>query len=421
MDLLRYYSRKDVQKAIFESSINREIAVKFGDRGFGKRPDILQYESDVYELAKQGATSFNISEERWKNPLLLKPEMTKKQLDELRTAWDLIIDIDGEFEYSKIASHLIIEALKFHNMNSYSLKFSGNRGFHIAVPFESFPSTLNKIETRLLFPESARIIASYLREMIKDHLIDMISEKDLAINKDPFSFVNIDNMVISSRHTLRAPYSYNEKSGLISIPIKDKEILNFNKENAKPENVKTNLKFLDLKNINQGEASQLIMQAYDWHHKTKKKEELEEIEKLNKKKDYKIPKIALKIDYFPPCVKTGLINGLDDGKKRFLFILLNFLRNAGYDYDEIKNIILEWNKKNREHLRENYIISQLNWHKRQKQNVLPQNCPKDKENLSNNSDNIYIDIGICNPDHLCKLIKNPVNYSIRKSTLKNAN
>ena len=415
MDLLKYYSRRDVQKAIFEISANREIAVNFGDKGFGKRPDILQYESDVYELAKQGATSFHISQERWKNPLSLKTGMSRKQLDDLRIAWDLLIDLDGELEYTKIAAYLIAEALKFHNISSYSIKFSGNRGFHIALPFETFPDILNKIQTRLLFPESAKIIVGYLKEMIKDHLLEKFKNV-----KDPFSLANVDAVAISSRHMFRAPHSYNEKSGLISIPIKEDEILSFDKKKAELENIKTDIKFLDLKNIEEGEASQLMIQAYDWYHKTKKKDEFEEIKLLKERKDYEIPKIALKIDYFPPCIKAGLINGLDDGKKRFLFILMNFLKNTGYNYDEIKKLVLEWNKRNKEPLRENYITSQLNWHKRQKQNVLPQNCPKDKENLGNNADNIYVDIGICNPDNLCKLIKNPVNYTIRKSRMKSS-
>lgn len=411
--LLKYYSRRDIQKAIYENSINREVAVKFGDKGFGKRPDILQFETDVYELVKQGATSFNVSEERWTNPLLLKPGMTKKQLDDLRTAWDLIIDIDGEFEYSKIAAYLIIEALKFHNIISYSIKFSGNRGFHIAVPYETFPSVLNKVQTKLLFPESARIIAGYLKEMIKDHLADKILEKNLTLGKDSFSFVDIDTVAISSRHMFRSPYSYNEKSGLISIPIHEKDILNFNKENAKPENVKVNIKFLDLKNINPGESSQFIIQAYDWYHKKFKRDE--ELQVLSQKKQYEQIKHAIKIEYFPPCIKL-LIQGIkSDGRKRALFILMNFLKNVGYNNKEIEECIIEWNKRNKEPLRENYIISQLNWNKRQKQNILPQNCPKDKENLSNNADNIYVSLDICNPDGLCNLIKNPVNYTIKKS------
>src|SRR3989344_1070990 len=101
--ILKYYSRKDVQKAIVEEAKNREVAVRFTD-AFGKRPDILQYPNDVYEFAKQGATSFHASEEHLNNPLSLQPGMSKKQLDELRIGWDLIIDLDSKFlEYSKIA------------------------------------------------------------------------------------------------------------------------------------------------------------------------------------------------------------------------------------------------------------------------------------------------------------------------------
>jgi hypothetical protein len=412
-EILKYYSRKDIQKAIFNISSNREVAIRFGEKGFSKRPDILQFEKDIYELAKQGATSFHISEERWKNPLLLKAGMTKNQFDELRSSWDLLIDLDGEFEYTKIAANLIIEALKFHNIKSYSIKFSGNNGFHICVPFETFPNTLNKFETKNLFPESARIISSYLKEMIKEHLSGRIKNV-----KDPFSLVNIDSVAISSRHMFRAPFSINEKSNLASIPIKEDEILSFNKEKAKLENVKTDIKFLDLKDINRGEASQLLIQAYDWYHKIKKKEKPEEIQRLTKKIDYEIPKVALKINSFPPCIKTGL-SGMEDGKKRFLFILMNFLSNVGYNNDEIKKLVLDWNRKNKEPLRDNYVISQLNWHKRQRNKILPQNCPK--ENLDNNLGSIYTDISICDPDNLCKLIKNPVNYAVRKSKMRLSN
>src|SRR3990167_4434778 len=94
---LDYYSRKDIQKAILESSKNKEVAVKYSSGSFGKRPDSLNFEQDVFELAKQGATSFHISEEHWRNPLLLKPGMTKLELDKLRVGYDIILDIDTKF------------------------------------------------------------------------------------------------------------------------------------------------------------------------------------------------------------------------------------------------------------------------------------------------------------------------------------
>src|SRR3989344_8172876 len=81
---LSYYKRPDIQKAILRSANDREIAVRFGDNGFGKRPDVLQYPNDILEFAKQGATSFHVSEERWNNVQLLSPSLRKQELDTLR-------------------------------------------------------------------------------------------------------------------------------------------------------------------------------------------------------------------------------------------------------------------------------------------------------------------------------------------------
>ena len=65
------------------------------------------------------------------------------------------------------------------------------------------------------------------------------------------------------------------------------------------------------------------------------------------------------------------------------------------------------NKLNYTPLREGYVKAQLSWSKRQKA-ILPPNCDK----------TIYEEIGVCHPDALCgaaKTIKNPVNYTIKKT------
>ena len=389
--LLKYYSIKDIQQEIIRLSKNREIAAVFSDKGFGKRPDILQYEQDILELVKKGATSFHISEEHWTNPLLLKPGMTKSELDRLRTGFDLILDIDGPFEYSQIAAYLIVEALKYHNIENISVKFSGNKGFHIGIPFSSFPEKVNNIDTRLLFPDAPKIISQYLKEFIKEQLIKKTEKKD------PFSIVDIDTVLISNRHMFRSVYSYHEKSGLISIPIDPDSILNFKKEQAKIENVKTDIQYL--KESSKPEASQLIIQAFDFQ----KKHENVEI----KTKIFELPTKAIHQRYFPPCLLKGL-GGLQDGKKRFLFILINFLKSLGYNHQEIILIVQEWNKKNNPPLRENYIIGQLNYNKNSKP-IMPPNC---------SNESYYKSLGICCPDNLCKLVKNPVNYALRKSRFK---
>lgn len=407
-NLLDYYSRKDIQKAIVVAAKDREVAVKFADKGFGKRPDILQFENDVYEFAKQGATSFHISEEHWTNPQLLKAGMIKNELDKVRKGWDLILDIDGPLEYSKITANLIIEALKFHDIENISCKFSGNRGFHIAIPFTSFPKKVKGQVTKLLFPEGPKVIASYLKEMIKDPLKEEILKKDLSKDKDlnPFSILDIDTNLISNRHMFRSPYSYHEKSGLVSIPINHDKVLGFRKEDAKLENVNTNIKFLNDDTTNEGEASILILQALDWDIKNKKKEPI----KVSKSKSYQTPKVAISEKFFPPCIKL-LVNGVkEDGRKRGLFILINFLKGVGYNYEQMEEFLLKWNQNNYRPLRENYIKTQLSYNKNKNQTIPPQNCPH-----ASKGENVYTQLGICHPDNFCKLIKNPLQYAKRKS------
>ncbi|MEK9184818.1 MAG: hypothetical protein AAB866_01470, partial [Patescibacteria group bacterium] len=109
-----YYSRPEIQKAIYDFSQNREISPRYFE-GFGKRPDAFQYKTDILQMAKKGATSFHCSEELWGDPLKLSTGLTEKQLNELRIGWDLLIDIDSKYlDYSKISAQIIIEILNFH-------------------------------------------------------------------------------------------------------------------------------------------------------------------------------------------------------------------------------------------------------------------------------------------------------------------
>lgn len=389
---LSYYKRKDVQEAIVQNAANREVAIKYGDN-FGKRPDIIKYPRDVLELAKQGATSFHASEELWKNPLQLGPDMGKRDLDDLRVGWDLVIDIDCDnWEYSKIAADLIIKALKHYNINNISAKFSGNKGFHIGIPFESFPERVVSRETKLLFPDAPRRIALYLKSMIEKHL------KERTGNAKPFSVLSIDTILISSRHLYRMPYSFNEKSGLVSVPIEPDEILKFEKDMAKPENVEVKYRFLEKNNMNKGEAKQLIVQAFDSDFKE------EEIERLMEQ-DFAAVQKAIPEKFFPPCIQN-ILKGISDGKKRSLFILVNFLVCVGWDYAEIEKLLKKWNEKNAEPLKDVLILGQVRYHKQQKKKILPPNC---------NNQMYYVDFRVCTPDNLCSKIKNPVNYSVRKT------
>ncbi len=433
---LNHYKRRDIQEEIIANSKDREVVAKFNDN-FSKRPDILRHESDILELAKQGATSFHASEELWRNPLQLEPSLKKHELDKLRLCWDLVLDIDcGFFEYSKIAADLIIKFLKFHGIKSVSCKFSGNKGFHIGVPFEAFPERIRNEDTRLLFPDAPRRIALYIKEMIKKELGTMIMDfeknnfnsiiektgkkadeiihydnKIKALNPEPF--LKIDTLLISSRHLYRAPYSLHEKSGLASTPLNPEKVLLFKKEFAIPKNVRISKhRFLDKSNVESNEAKQLLMEAYDFSS-------AQETVNLREEKEFEAPATALPEDLFPPCIKL-ILSGLEDGRKRALFILLNYLTSIGWSYELIEKKLREWNTKNKEPLREVYLIGQLRYHKQMRKKILPPNCPKRVSNMPlSNQQNYYTDLHICKPDNFCAKIKNPTQYTTKKAWLIN--
>ena len=466
---LRYYSRKDIQAALLAQAKTPEGAHEVVPRyyeNFGKRPDMLEYEQDIMNLALKGATSFHVSEEIWKNPLELSTTLKEEELNKLRVGWNLLLDVDCRFlEYSKIAAWLLCQALYFHGIRNIGLKYSGGSGFHIALSYKAFPEIVQGIKIKDFFPQGPRLIASYLKSMIAEELkkriaeISSIKEIARAINKqpeyllkkkckrcneepikkrileyvgkevkeredlvcpkcnagystnkdnfviyeefDPFSIVEIDTILISSRHLYRMAYSLHEKTGLASIVVKPESLKAFHPSWAKPSNV---IPKPFIPEPERYEAKELFIQALDWGAKEKAKEK--KVERVTEKFD-KI-KISVNEQLYPPCIKNILAGMKHDGRKRALFILINFLRSIGLDWESIENKIKEWNPLNYKPLKENYIATQLNWAKRQPVR-LPPNCNLDKPA------GWYKDIAVCMPDFLCEKIKNPVNYVVRKA------
>lgn len=162
-----YYSNPKVQEALVEFGRNREVVPRYFE-GFGKRPDSIQYASDIMGLVSKGATSFHCSEEIWNDPLQINSEMTPAEFNNVRKGWDLLIDIDSPFlDCSKIAAQLIIAALEHHGIKNYGIKFSGSKGFHLIVSSAAFPEEYEGKLTREMFPEWPRAISEYLMDYIR--------------------------------------------------------------------------------------------------------------------------------------------------------------------------------------------------------------------------------------------------------------
>ncbi|MDO8481296.1 MAG: hypothetical protein Q7S65_05815 [Nanoarchaeota archaeon] len=492
MAQFKFYAKEGIKQALIEHARNREIGVRYGD-SFGKRPDVLKFPEEILDLIKQGATSFHGSEELWTNPLQLGPEMKEADKKRIRKGWDLVIDIDiPDWKLSKITCWLIIQALKDFGIGSVSVKFSGNKGFHIGIPFESFPTTFNAQETKDLFPEAPRAIALYLLTYIAEKYIPVegnsiifgkglkkqfkaspdrlkemtgksfeeltlkicakcgkeIQKKQTDVNLfefqcrkcgnttriedrpflkcercgnlmekipmkkslcdcgsndyvthfNPLSIIEVDTILIATRHLYRMPYSFHEKSGLVSTPFNPEKVLDFEKKLANPETLKlTRFTFIDRKKAKSGEASRLLHEAMRAAEAKKEVREEREFQKVEN---------AIPESFFPPAIKT-MLGPLKDGKKRALFILTNFLVSVGWDYEMVEKRFEEWNKQHPESLRQNIITSHLSYHKRNKEKILPPNYTSD----------YYQAVGVT-PTPEEKRFKNPVQYAIAAAKRK---
>ncbi len=418
-EAIKFYSRKDVASYLVQFAQDREAVPRFGE-GFGKRPDVLEFPSDVEKLAWKGATSFHISEEHWKDPMQLDQTSTKKQLDELRSGWDLIIDVDAPWFFVATATaKLIVEALKYFSVTCF-VKFSGGKGWHICVPAKAFPTFFKGKPIEQWFPEMPHTIISYLMDFIKPHLEDEIIMRaggdlkrvaeSLNMKKEEFYTENgfkpnilsqMDIQLASPRHLFRSPYSLHEKSGLVSLPIDSSKIGEFQKDWAKPDDLKEIKPYIDESLVREGEAAQLAVQAFDW--KDRKETAIEKLAEKAKKSvgvlnyEGKIPE-----EMFADCIKHLLKGGMEDGRKRALTILLNFLKCVGWDWVEIEERVRRWNETNSPPIKTGYLVSQLNWHKAHREKIPPPNC---------DSSGWYSDIGV--PKELLNM-KNPLAWTIKR-------
>jgi DNA-directed RNA polymerase subunit RPC12/RpoP len=487
-----YYSRADVRKAMLDFSKNRECVPRYFE-GFGKRPDSFQFESDIMEFARRGATSFHSSEEIWKDPIELLTGMREAELNALRIGWDLLIDLDCKYpEYSKKAASSIIQALKSCGVDNIGLKFSGSKGFHILVPWKAFPQELSGKKTCEMFPEWPRRICAYLKEKSRvflekemstedstslakfkrgvrcetcknlseegsqilyvcsscktklENMSDVFKRKRIircpncskemlelsrskffvcnrcnknsknypdnfneqAIVEDIFEVLGLDVILVSSRHLFRMPYSLHEKTALASVVLEHSQLKDFDMiRDANPLKVQVKNFIPDSK---PNEAQRLLMESLEYKI-PEEKFNLANVNKNNQENkqegDKKYKEVTIK-DFsskiYPPSINK-ILAGMEDGRKRGLFILLGFFKSLKMPDDRLQKEIESWNLKNLEPLPPGYIKGQLMWHAKA-QTKLPPNFDKP----------YYKEIGIIPTQEELKS-KNPVSYAVKKS------
>ncbi|MBU4246618.1 hypothetical protein L6303_00720 [archaeon] len=455
-DIKAYYSRPEIAKRIFEMCKGREIVPVFLGGFYGSRPNSVQFPGDITHFVKNSAIAFHCSVEHWKNPQMLSNDLKRADLDKLRTGWDLVLDIDSDagIDAARITAKLLIDEMRHSGVKNISIKFSGRRGFHLGIASGGFPKEVNMNPISKMFPDLPQKIAFYLSEKIRQELAKKLTALDSALEErmkeengalNPYNVLDVEQNW-SVRHLFRMPYSFNDKTWNVSLPFDAARIMEFSPLEAKPENVQGDAVFLG--KFEENECETLVKNALDFAIEMKpkaatlkfkrdeKKEglmraiyedgiivsdsrpgasqaELEEMMRSGASREIKpfsAKGIKVPEENFPPCVKK-ILGGLLDGRKRSVFMLINFLKVSGYSWDEIEQKLAEWNEKNPEQLSEAYWRGQLEYaktHETPEQVKLPPNC---------DNAGYYKDIKVCIPDGICHNIKNPVSYGIRKSML----
>lgn len=483
-----YYSNPKIQEYLLEFGRDREVVPRYYD-GFGKRPDMIQYPSDIIGLVMKGATSLHCSEERWNDPLQLQSTMSPEEQNALRKSWDLLIDIDSPYlDFSRVACVLVCEALEEHGIKEYGIKFSGSKGFHVIVSGEAFPEEFQGQIRKEQFPQWPRAIVGYLIEYIRPRynkkIFEMginlealkkrtnLDEKDITeflcpnckqpteqgnkvtmecedcgavverpnmkvrnvvmrctncpgklevVKQEPYYFckncgtksidlrsmgeggtvvltrqakensrqysgdfektyagqkiANFDMVLVAPRHLFRMPYSLHEKTALASAVLEKNQVMAFTPKDAQPMGIE--LKPY-VKKAREDSGRELLTRALQWKEK-QDKENMEQYQKASAEEAKKPKKDYAPVNYshlgekdFPMPIQK-ILKGLDDGKKRGLFVLITFLRSIGYQKEKTDLLVREWNKRNKQELKEGYIRSQVEWHYKQRKNIMPPN------------------------------------------------
>jgi len=193
-ELIEYYSRDDICAVIYYQSKRWKILMEFGDNRLLKPAS----EEDTRETIMQKLCDFagGIKEtERLKQYPTM--HLLGDRGKEANVRYDLMFEADPP-SWSHAFHHMAktLDVLDAHDIY-YQIKFSGHRSLHLMIPAEALPKTFRGKPLNKQFKAVQKQIKRYLPQV---------------------GHVNIG---------LRVVYSTHPRGGLVSIPLRRKELPSF--------------------------------------------------------------------------------------------------------------------------------------------------------------------------------------------------
>jgi len=202
--VLAYYSRPDVQNAMFEYAQGRQITTM---RNFGTSRR-LRLETPCQLLS----TIKGLGKHRW-------PSIhgTVRRGSGRNRVWDIVFEADYKKDWT-IAFESVRPLVRLFLRIGipFFVKYSGNSSPHIIIPGEVLKPQVNRFSE---LPQLYKRVYSFVRKRMKrPSLLDM-------------------SFLTASRHYLRLAYSINEGTGKVSLPIHPEDYDSFTPEMARIQNV----------------------------------------------------------------------------------------------------------------------------------------------------------------------------------------
>jgi len=220
-EVLAYYGqeRKEIAEAIYKYGVDRRVAMTSdpGTLGGTKGQDGFRSPDEILALARQAMDGRDNAVPR-KYPsfhgTLGRHAIVRGNMRKAQRGADVVIDIDvkGNYKAAFGEGRKVLKFLDFYNA-PYRVKFSGGSGPHIIIPYEAFPKSLSGRSAYRAHQMLFRIIASRS------------------------GAGSIDGSFNSTSHFYRMPYSLNEHTGLVSLPLRREQYDDFTPSMAEAHNV----------------------------------------------------------------------------------------------------------------------------------------------------------------------------------------
>ena len=220
-EVLAYYGqeRTDIAEALFKYGADRRVTMTTEPGILGRGGGQMGFRSttEILAMAQQALGDMEGTIPR-KYPAfhgtLARTASVGSFMRKPQRGADLVFDIDVKSNYKEAFKEgaKILKFLDFYNA-PYRVKFSGGSGPHIIIPYEVFPDGLN----------GGRF------ERAHKLLFQIISSRSRANH--------IDGSFSSFGHFYRMPYSLNENTGLVSLPLTREQYDDFTPSMAEVHNV----------------------------------------------------------------------------------------------------------------------------------------------------------------------------------------